>query len=83
MGTCFESESIKLLQLQIFCITFTTFLSSFMSFIILYYVYFKKSHAPFKALITQGGKEGGGGVTITHYADFLRYHASRKNKMKY
>ena len=69
MGTCFESESIKLLQLQIFCITFTTFLSSFMSFIILYYVYFKKSHAPFKALITQGGKEGGGGGN---------YHALRR-----
>ena len=65
MGTCFESESIKLLQLQIFCITFIAFLSSFMSLIILYYLYFKRSHAPFKALITQGGKEvGGGGVTI-------------------
>ena len=32
-----------------------------MSFIILYDLYFKKSHAPFKALITQGGKEGGVG----------------------
>ena len=63
MGTCFESESIKLLQLQIFCITLTAFLSSFMSFIILHHLYFKISHAPFKFICGSyyTGWQGGGG----------------------
>ena len=55
MGTCFESESIKLLQLQIFCITLTAFCTIFISRDLMLH------SNSFVALITQGGKEGGGG----------------------
>ena len=85
MGTCFESESIKLLQLQIFCITFTAFPSSFMSFIILHHLYFKRSHAPFKFICGSyytGWQGAGGGGTITHYADFLIWGNQRSRNEK-